>query len=370
MSKSICHVISGYFRDNPRIFERQCLSLHDIGYEVTILTNDGGSKEIVSGINIIPTQVYFESRLKVIIFATFQFIREAKKINADYYQLHSPELLPLGLILKLFRKKVLYDAHEDIQNHILDKERIPKYFRKFLSKIVTALMDFSLRIFDGLLTPHNHVYDKLIRLNKNTKLITNFPKTLSKAELKSEEYMQRDNILCYSGTVYPHSSQPEIITAIKDLHNISYHIAGVISDDMKPMFTELESNKRFRFLGYLPANKLSDFYTKSTIGICVINYMGNLGFRKGTFAVNKIFEYMASGLPIICSDYDLWKEFVERYNCGICVEPMNAEQIKGAIEFLSLNKNIAYKMGQNGKNAILKEFNWAKEEKKYLSLFE
>ena len=100
-----------------------------------------------------------------------------------------------------------------------------------------------------------------------------------------------------------------------------------------------------------------------------MDYKLNLGYRRGTYAVNKIFEYMEAGLPIICTDYDLWKEIVDKYDCGICVEPNNAKQIEEAIQFLISNKEKAYQMGQNGRKAVLLEYNWNTQEKEYLRIF-
>ena len=45
-----------------------------------------------------------------------------------------------------------------------------------------------------------------------------------------------------------------------------------------------------------------------------------MGYKKGTLGNNKIFEYMYYGLPIICTDFDLWKEIIDKYKCGIYVK--------------------------------------------------
>ena len=47
---------------------------------------------------------------------------------------------------------------------------------------------------------------------------------------------------------------------------------------------------------------------------------------------NKMFEYMIAGLPIICSDFSLWKEIVEKNRSGICVDPGNLDQVSMPIE--------------------------------------
>ena len=85
---------------------------------------------------------------------------------------------------------------------------------------------------------------------------------------------------------------------------------------------------------------------------------------------NKIFEYMEAGLPVICTDFEMWKNnIIDKYNCGICVEPGNQEQLKDAITVLVSDHEKAYQMGLNGRNAVLNEFNWVTQEKILLEIY-
>lgn len=365
----VCHVISGYFRNDARIFQRQCKSILKAGYEVSILTNDDGPKEILDEINIYPCGRFWKNRIKIILFAKYQFIEKAIEIDADIYQLHSPELIPLGLELKRRGKIIIYDAHEDLPKHILEKDWIPPFLRKPISLIIDAYMKRALKKYDEIISPHSHVIDYLVNVNKNVTLITNFAKFDYSNNYDLSHYLSRDNSICYSGTVYLHSNQEFILDAISNINNLKYQIVGFIDKNHKKRLSEMKGFEKLIFLDRIPWEELNNFYSKSLIGMVVIDYKLNLGNKKGTYAVNKIFEYMQAGLPIICTDYDLWKEIIEKYDCGICVVPNNANQIEEAIRFLINNKERAYKMGQNGRKAVLVEYNWEAVEKKYIEIF-
>jgi glycosyltransferase involved in cell wall biosynthesis len=41
--------------------------------------------------------------------------------------------------------------------------------------------------------------------------------------------------------------------------------------------------------------------------------------------LTKFYEYLHYGLPILCSDFPLWRRFVERHDCGAVVPPGDAE---------------------------------------------
>lgn len=61
---------------------------------------------------------------------------------------------------------------------------------------------------------------------------------------------------------------------------------------------------------------------------------------------NKLFEYMAAGMAVIASDIPMWKEIIEKYECGICVDPQNVEQICDAILFMKNNPDKVREMGK------------------------
>jgi glycosyltransferase involved in cell wall biosynthesis len=78
---------------------------------------------------------------------------------------------------------------------------------------------------------------------------------------------------------------------------------------------------------------------------------------------------MAAGIPVIASDFPLWKEIVEGNNCGICVNPKDPEDISNAINYLLMNQDVAETMGKNGVKAVRDKFNWDSEKEKLLTLY-
>ena len=366
--KNICILISGYPRDNARVFQRQAKSLLSFGFNVSILTNDGGVEECVDGLNIYCTK-FWRSRLMILFFAKKQFFRKSQNIDADIYFIHSPELLPLALTLKSLGKKIVYDAHEDLPNHILEKEWLPRFSRLPISFLSNIYMNFVFARIDALISPHSHVIDRYSTINNNSILVTNFSKSEPDSNFDITEYLSRRRVICYSGTAYYHSNQIQILEAIKNLENVIYRIAGTIPDKLFLKMQSHEAFEKVNFLGLMEYRFLKDFYQKARIGMVIMDYKLNLGSKKGTYAVNKIFEYMESGLPIICSDYDLWIQVIEKYNCGIFVKPGDITAIKNAINYLLENPILAYEMGQNGFKATQIEYNWIFEEDKLRKLF-
>ena len=79
---------------------------------------------------------------------------------------------------------------------------------------------------------------------------------------------------------------------------------------------------------------------------------------------------MEAGVPVILSKVPLYEKMVEKYHCGICINPHSVEDFKNAIAYLLMYKKEAYEMGQNGRKAVLEEYSWDSQYKKYLSVIE
>lgn len=367
--KKVCHVISGYFRNDARVFQRQCKSLQKAGYDICLLTNDCESEEILDDIKIYTCKKSWKNRLKILLFAKHQFYQKAVDIDADIYQMHSPELISLGIALKQLDKIVIYDAHEDLPRHILEKEWIPGFMRKTISRIVEVFMNKSLAKYHEIISPHSHVVKQLKSINENVTLITNFPIINNSVDVSLDDYLKRHNIMCYTGTVYEYSNQEAILDAMLHIPDINYEIAGYVGDSHLERLSAHKDFNRVKFWGRIPWSQMKYFYDKTIIGLVIYDYKLNLGYKLGSFGTNKLFEYMEAGLPFICTDYDLWKDVVDKYNCGIYVQPNNSKQIEDAINYLIKNKEKAYIMGQNGKRAVIQEYNWQSQETKYVAIY-
>lgn len=366
----ICQVISGYYRNDPRVFQRQSKSLLQAGFKVSMATNDGGPDETADGIVIRACPQTFSSRLLTLALATWQFWGLLREINADIYLLHSPELLPIGIILKWRGKAVVYDAHEDLPNHILEKEWIAAGLRRPLSVAVKIFLDKILRQVDAVVTPHQHVADSLAEVNPTVVVVANFAKMLPFEPGKILPFVERGSIICYSGTMYRHSNQIEVLAAIADISGVEYHVAGYMPPNLELELRREPAYSRFVFHGRLEWENLRSLYEMSLAGLVIIEFTKNLGGRTGTNAINKFFEYMEAGLPVICSGSKLWREIVDEYHCGICVEPGDIAQIHAAIKTLTENRDLAELMGRNGRRAVAERFNWSVEEKKFIKVFD
>ncbi len=123
--------------------------------------------------------------------------------------------------------------------------------------------------------------------------------------------------------------------------------------------------EKTNFLGQINRDEVKRVLRESQVGIVTFLPFGNHTHSQP----NKLFEYMAQGIPLVASNFDLWKAIIEKVDCGLCIDPSDPKAISGAIQTLLSDKVKAKQMGENGRDAVLNTFNWESEEKKLIELY-
>ena len=119
------------------------------------------------------------------------------------------------------------------------------------------------------------------------------------------------------------------------------------------------------YLGYLDRSGINKLYNKSRVGLVVLKDTPNHRYSLPI----KMFEYMAAGIPVIASDFPIWKNIIDEVQCGICVDPENIIAIQSAIRQLLTDENQARKMGENGRKAVCSIYSWNIEAEKLLDVY-
>ena len=360
----VCHMTSAYKSDDLRIFHKECLSLAKAGYDVYIVA-PGESYE-QNGIRIIGSTLTSGGRFRRMTQGAKSVYEKALGIDADLYHIYDPELLPYAMKLKKLKKKVIFDSREDFVETILEKQYLPLFLRFLLYIYFKIYYSLTMGKYDAIITVSPHISKKLEKQNKNTHVITNYPIINDRLDLK--KYTISKNVI-YAGGISSQWCHDTIIIALGNCDGIRYLLLGPGEENYINSLKELPNWKSVDYYGRVSIDEVINEYKNASIGIAVMTYNRNVGNKTGTLGNTKIFEYMAEALPIVCTDYVLWKEIVDKYACGICVNPYSSDEIANAINYLIDNHEIAKEMGQNGRRAVLEEYNWDMEEIKLLSIY-
>lgn len=354
-------------RHDIRICEKECVSLVNAGYDTYLVVNDDKSDEEYKGVHIISTGVVDAVRVQRILKAPKRVLKKALEVNAEIYHLHDPELLRISDKLINAGKKVIYDAHEDTEKQIETKYWIPVFFRKIIGKIYAAYAQGKFGRVNGLISVTPSIVKKLKRYNNNTVMVTNYPMV---AEINNNSKYPSNNrqeeYVFFAGGISEQWCHEIIAKAVEKVKGVRYRFAGKEYDEYVKKINLAAS--KVEYLGLLSHDEVMEYYENSIAGMAVLKSDTQVG-NDGTLGNTKLFEVMESGRPVICSDLKLWREIIEKYDCGICVDSEDVSSIENAIQYLYDHPEAGNEMGKNGRNAVEKEFNWGTQEKVLLSLY-
>lgn len=362
MMKNIVHVAYNHSFDDTRIMHKECVTLQKSGlYNVTYITSSKNSQGSGSEYNNIKIHI-LEVQGKNRIVRVLKYNRLLKKIllkyDADIYHFHEITLMPVMLYLKRKNKKTIYDMHES------NVEDLENTLKRKLGAIVARAICFFVKIYEekGINKSDGFIYvtPQFERKNCAAKslLLPNFPIIDNDVGFISQnDFSYKGKELCFAGNISDLWNIRRIIELLPDIEDVRFNLAGRATAEYENEIRSLPGWTKVNYYGLLPFSDVKKIYDKSRIGMAIVRLTSESDY-KGTLGNNKIYEFMQAGLPVICSRTAIWKEMIEKYNCGICVDPSDTLEITEAINYLLNNEATAFEMGQNSLKAIAQEYNW------------
>jgi glycosyltransferase involved in cell wall biosynthesis len=296
---------------------------------------------------------------------------------ASAYQLHDPELLPWAWILLLRRVPVFYDIHEDYSLAMQKKSYLPRWSRRLAGRIVALLERIFSLPFHLIIAEYSYAK----RFPRATPVL-NYPLiSLSESgssfgidpEPRDLVSPESDNAhLLYTGHVTVERGALNLAKVIRDLPDVEISLVGRCYPDVARLMRQTAAGgaDRLHIIGedrYVPFHEIKTYYFKElwTAGIVLIPDI--LHFKEKQ--LTKFFEFMSFGLPIIASDYPVWRKLISDQGVGICVNPEDSQEVKEAVDYLKSNPSVARKMGQRGRYLVRKEYHWKSQAKRLIELY-
>lgn len=360
MSLKVCHISTVHPTFDGRIFHKECVSLAKAGFDISlVVTHD--KKETVDGVKIIPLPPTKNRLHRLFIKSHFAFYR-ALKTKAKVIHFHDPELMGLGILFKIFGKKVIYDSHENVSSQIESKNWLGnKFSRKIIKGVYRIFERFSILFFDSVISVTPEIVEFLSP--KKGLLIRNYP-IISMIESKIGNKEKREiPTLIYVGGLTKIRGIKEICEAInlieKDLELLL--LGPWESENFKEECLSI-SNK-ITYCGVKPLEKVYPLIHQSDIGFVTLypekNYLNSFPI--------KAFEYMTCGIPMIMSNFPYWEKTFE--GTAEFIDPLNVTEISESILKLINNEELRLELGNKGKELAKEKFSWEEESKKLIELY-
>lgn len=360
----IVHMSSAHPPFDIRIFHRECVSLAQEGYPVSLVVPHQ-QDELQQGVLICAVPVA-KNRLNRMFGVAWAVYKRALAEKGDIYHFHDPELIPVGLLLQLQGKKVVYDVHEDVPTDILSKDWIPKWLRGLVALGMGLLERLAGSIFSGIVAVTEPIASRFP--THKTILLQNFPHPQEIASLQNLPYQTRPAQALYTGSITRVRGLFEMLEAMQRLPNTELRLKLI--GNFAPQTLEAEAAQhpgfsRIDYLGYKNRPDTLALLSSSRIGLSVLHPIPSFLVSQPT----KLYEYMMAGIPFVASDFPLWRASIGHNNCGLFVNPLNPDAIAQAIQWLLDHPLEAEAMGQRGRQLVAERLNWGVEFVKLKELY-
>lgn len=387
----ICFLADKHDLYDDRIYWKMAVPLVKRGYEVYYLLiqnkNEKGITKEGIHFEILKLETFSKNKYLNFILKNIKpnnnykkLYKKSKGINAEIYHFHDLWINKIGVKLKKLKQKpgVFYDAREPYAEDYISYSSNKGLLQKgiiFFAKIVDYWEKKKAKSYDMVFSNEDIVRDNFRNVLgvDRAQTLYNFTDNYQLFNNKSISEKQYDFI--YSGSITALRGAFKILEATKiivaDLPNVKVVFVGKYSPDSlkSEMQNFIDSNnlhKNIELHSFVNYSEISNYYNNSKIGF--ITPLPEPSFKIKMFI--KIFEYMAYGIPIIGSDFGHIKEYVNKENCGVLVNPESAIEISKAMMKLLTEVETYNLYSRNGRSATLEKYKWDFELERLIGFYE
>ena len=353
-----------------RVFEKELRTLADAGYEMVFVVPAERSA-IVEGVRIHALPVP-RGRLDRFVGGGYRALRSALAERGDLYHFHDPDLIPWAALLRLLTgKPVVYDVHESYATAIASRQYMPAWLAVALGRLYGRLEGLSQHLFSMVIAEREYA-----RWLPRATPVLNYPDLshFTALEVIERDPPERVRVL-YTGNlaeirgalIYPKVLDQLPLSA--EIHVVG-RLASTTAAEMRRTCadpTRLHLEGVGEGLGeHVPYARILAAYREPWTAATAL-FRNDLSHSYKD--LTKFFEYMAAGLPIICSDFSAWRALIAGNGVGICVDPEDPAAITAAILELHQRPALARSMGERGRRLVRERFNWSTQAENLLALY-
>lgn len=369
---SIVHMTILHSRYDTRIYFKECMTLSEQGHAVVLLVGDGLGDENRDGVRILDIGAPPKGRLVRFIKQSFRMYRAVRHLKPEIVHFHDPELMIVAKIFGLLGISVIFDVHEDVAKGILTKPWIPKTLRVPVAHIYSMIERLFSSSMALVMAEESYIVSYESHGSKKKVVVENLPLL----ELTELAVAQNDKFssptVVYFGSVTVARGALRLIRVVSQLRltrpDVKLVIIGPVSEEVSNSKYYIQAIKESWLVsyGYIPQDQALKIVTRCHVGVAVLDPEPNYVKSYPT----KIFEYMALGLPVIVSNFKLYKEVLDYSHCGFAVNPLDELELQSALDDVINHPERAAESGLSGRRAVMSKYNWTTQGQQLLNFYQ
>lgn len=279
-----------------------------------------------------------------------------------------PELIPLALLFHLLGSEVIYE----VQENLFKKFAIKQYNNSLILQKLFAFFDqIARKRFHCIFTDDAYL-EEYRDLGKPHAVIHNYVSLPVVDAFSHSSAHAPCPELFYLGVVSRERCLDVMVQAMAILNqthpDCHLHLFGplrVNTNELENMQGYTEVRHHITFHGYTDQQTAMPYAARAMAGIALLKPVADYPESFPT----KLFEYMALKLPVITSDFPIYRQIVASSDCGFCISPDDPQVLSEILTRCIDDAAMRCRMGANGRKAAEARYNWLTEEEKMLAFY-
>lgn len=351
----VVHVTTVHQPFDPRIFYKQLGSVRDAGFDAHLVA-PYSADETCDGVTIHALPVP-ENRLQRILLQP-QAFRRAVSLDGDLYQIHDPELLPMAFLLQKWTgAAVVYDMHENYRSKggisgwaVRSLER---WSFSWLDHVLVAEESYSF-IANGHSVDVSYIPNYVLDLQSGP----------SPDQSRAPQFPDDPHLL-YSGTISDGRGLETMMDlaaeSLRQQRPMTLELVGICRYEGQRTRAERRIERgglssvvhRVGWDSYVRPPDLWERYKKADVGLALFEPHSN--YRESI--PTKFYECLHFGVPLLCSDFPLWRKFVEQHECGVVVPAGDPSAVLDVLDEWHKHPDRYQRLAENAQEAS-SQYRW------------
>lgn len=374
-------ILDTNFPPDPRV-ENEALALISAGHEVHLFcfsfSKDFKSMEISNGIHIhrhYCNKVVYKLSALAYTLPFYHLLLSSPiqkfilKTNVDVIHIHDLQIARAVFNIKS-NKIIVLDLHENRPEIMKHYAHVNSFLGKFLinpdrwKKFEFKYISHSDKVIIVTEAARDYYCEK-IGID-NSKFIV-LPNTVRKEFYKEykiddsilERYNNSFNVL-YFGDTGIRRGTLELIEAAalirKEIPHLKIILVGKSKEDklLSATVKKLNLETTVDMVGWQDFKLFPSYLKAAHIGVSPLHK----NIHHDTTYANKLFQYMAFGLPLVVSDSTAQRNLVESVHCGLVHKDKSVKEIANQLLKLYQDQDLYQSCSENSRTAIEEKYNW------------
>jgi glycosyltransferase involved in cell wall biosynthesis len=347
---------------DPRVFERELATCLGWGVETHVFVplpeppqRSGWSADPRLVVHPLPVPGRRLARFRLALGVWREVLRAGP---FALVQFHDPELVPAMALLGILRPGTytLYDIHEDLALQVASKAYLPAWARFPCARLTGWMLRSARELFSGFAPATEAIARDWPEAQ--TRVVHNYPKALF--GLGSHGAPDPHRVLYVGGLCRERGillALEAVRAARRELPDLRLELIGWVMDgDTARAIRVAAAEGWCEHVPKLAPDALQARAAGAGVGLVTLlprpNYLESLP--------TKLFEYMAMGIPVLASDFPLWRQLVEQAGCGRLAAPATGAVARALVAMCS-DPGQLRRYGEAGRAAYRERYRWEAE---------